>query len=271
VAQGLRSRAAGPVALAVRSTGPQSADAVVFVHGYGMSASAWAPQFDSRLAERHRLVAFDLRGHGDSERPAEIDGYLDPGVWADDLAQILRPYRARPPIVVAFSFGTAVVNYYVREHGAAGVRGLVFVGGIPGPEQWMPDWAALRSRVRDDEPGALWEMAALLTNDTTGLLREQIHAQLLSTPRHVRSALLRIPSLPPPRFELPVAVFHGADDRFTAPPDRVRLGELGTDVTLRLYNGAGHLLNWDAAEQFNRDLDSYLRRFATAPGDHPSL
>ncbi len=234
---------------------------MVFVHGFGMSASAWDPQFDSQLAERHRLVAFDLRGHGGSSRPPAIDGYLDPHVWADDLAEVVRPYRERPPVVVAFSFGTAVVNYYVREHGTAGVAGLVFVGGIPGPEEWMPQWAALRPRVRDDEPGALTRMAALLTNDPTNRRQRLILRQLADTPAHVRSALLRIPSLPPPRFDLPVAVFHGADDRFTTPPSGERLSQLGADVTLRLYNGAGHLLNWDAAEQFNRDLDSYLRRF----------
>lgn len=51
--------------------GAENTRPIVFVHGWAQSARAWAPQLaDPALSERFRLVAMDLRGHGDSEVPS---------------------------------------------------------------------------------------------------------------------------------------------------------------------------------------------------------
>ena len=45
--------------------GPANAPTVVLVHGLGMSRDSWG-EVPVRLADRHRVVAYDLRGHGAS-------------------------------------------------------------------------------------------------------------------------------------------------------------------------------------------------------------
>jgi pimeloyl-ACP methyl ester carboxylesterase len=44
-----------------------SGSAVVLLHGYSVASTVWAPYFE-RLSQRHRVLAFDLPGHGGSER-----------------------------------------------------------------------------------------------------------------------------------------------------------------------------------------------------------
>jgi non-heme chloroperoxidase len=57
------------VTIHVVETGNPSRPAVLFVHGISQSWRSWLAQFaDPRLRDRFRLVALDLRGHGESRR-----------------------------------------------------------------------------------------------------------------------------------------------------------------------------------------------------------
>src|ERR1700712_4743658 len=66
--------------------GREDAPTVVLVHGWTCCREFWAPQLNT-LAERYRLVAYDLRGHGRSGAPKEED--FSPEALADDLSAVL--------------------------------------------------------------------------------------------------------------------------------------------------------------------------------------
>ncbi|NYH79307.1 NAD(P)-dependent dehydrogenase (short-subunit alcohol dehydrogenase family)/pimeloyl-ACP methyl ester carboxylesterase [Actinopolyspora biskrensis] len=73
--------------LAVEQHGDPSNPCVVCVHGYPDNRSVW-DEVVTRLAESYHVVTYDVRGAGESERPAERDGYrLDRLV--DDLAEVV--------------------------------------------------------------------------------------------------------------------------------------------------------------------------------------
>ena len=66
------------VRLAVRAAGDPQAPPIVLVHGWASAGSVWAGQLaDPTLTARHRLVAVDLRGHGESETPDPAEGGYD--------------------------------------------------------------------------------------------------------------------------------------------------------------------------------------------------
>lgn len=76
------------------------------------------------LAKTHRVIAFDQRGHGESEKPD--DGYsLE--AFAGDADEILRRHGVSRPVFVGHSFGANVALHHAATRAAA--RGLVLVDG----------------------------------------------------------------------------------------------------------------------------------------------
>jgi non-heme chloroperoxidase len=65
------------VKLHVREWGKVDAPAILFIHGWSQNHLCWRKQHESQLADRFRLVAFDLRGHGMSEAPEAQDQYTE--------------------------------------------------------------------------------------------------------------------------------------------------------------------------------------------------
>src|SRR5262245_20065471 len=87
----------GGVQLHAVETGNPQGRPIVFLHGYSACWRVWGRQLSSPLAERFRLVAMDLRGHGLSDRPR--DGYADSKLWAEDVHAMIETLRLDRPIL----------------------------------------------------------------------------------------------------------------------------------------------------------------------------
>lgn len=89
------------------------AHAVLLLHGNSANAWWWAPMAAS-IPAQYRLIAIDLRGHGDSEwvRPAAYG----PADHADDLARLIETIGIAQPIVVGHSMGGIAVTAFTREY-----------------------------------------------------------------------------------------------------------------------------------------------------------
>src|SRR4051794_32785509 len=75
---------------------------VVLIHGWPLSAEAWKPQLGPLRAAGHRVIAYDRRGFGRSEKPASGFDY---DTLADDLADLLEARDLDDVTLVGFSMG----------------------------------------------------------------------------------------------------------------------------------------------------------------------
>ena len=95
-----------PVALSVIDFGPPPAQrqgTLVFVHGAGGQALQWEHQL-RHFSQTHRVIAADLRGHGQSGAPPAAAYSLDEFLW--DFTQSLTQLEVEEPFaLVAHSFG----------------------------------------------------------------------------------------------------------------------------------------------------------------------
>jgi len=102
-----------------------SGDPVVLLHGLGSSSRDWEDQIPT-LAARYRVIAPDLRGHGDSEKLTRSTI----AAMADDVAQLLRALGTGPAHVVGISMG-GMVAFQLALDAAELVQSLVIVNSGP--------------------------------------------------------------------------------------------------------------------------------------------
>lgn len=65
----------GQVTLAVTEAGPPDGPPVLLLHGFPDSRWLWRHQVETLAAAGHRVIAPDLRGYGDSDRPTDVAAY----------------------------------------------------------------------------------------------------------------------------------------------------------------------------------------------------
>lgn len=102
----------------------QGARTIVLVHGWKMSHRIWDHTI-AALAGRFRVVAFDLRGMGESDKPK---GNYDFGELSSDLGHVISQLRLKGITLVGWSMGCTVSLEYLRR-GGEGVAKLVLVNG----------------------------------------------------------------------------------------------------------------------------------------------
>ena len=112
--------------LQVREDGPRDAPAVVLLHGFACSIGWWRDMIPA-LARDHRVIAFDLLGHGGSEKPQDGYGMEE---QARRVAAALDRLDVRRATVIGHSMG-GIVATALREERPTLVTSLVFLDRAP--------------------------------------------------------------------------------------------------------------------------------------------
>jgi pimeloyl-ACP methyl ester carboxylesterase len=108
------------------SDGGVGEPAVVFVHGLGSDLEAWRVQLE-RLRVRRRVVAFDQRGHGGSDRAR--DGVYTIEALTGDLQRVVEALGLRRFVLVGHSMAGTVLTSYAGAHPEQ-VASLVYVDAV---------------------------------------------------------------------------------------------------------------------------------------------
>jgi pimeloyl-ACP methyl ester carboxylesterase len=269
----------GGIDLHVVETGNPRGRSLLFIHGFSQCWLAWSRQLNSDLAERHRLVALDMRGHGQSDKPR--DGYADSKMWADDVAAVIRVLSLDGPVLCGWSYGSLVILDYIRYYGEEAVGGLTLVDAVTklGSAEAV---SVLTPEFLDLVPGFFATDAEESTRALRLLLRmcltqepteEELYFMLgynVSVPPYVRQALFSR-SLDNddllPQLRKPVLIVHGARDAVVKPMvvDQHKKGMPHADVMI--MPNLGHAPFFSDAGAFNDQLRVFCERLdlKTAP------
>ena len=105
---------------------PGRGPAVVAIHGLTSNHTVWYPIADA-LGGSHRLIAYDLRGRGDSDKPPT--GY-SLGQHAADLLALLDRLRLDRAIVMGHSLGAHIGVRFATLHPERVAKLVLFDGGL---------------------------------------------------------------------------------------------------------------------------------------------
>jgi non-heme chloroperoxidase len=110
--------------------GPKDAQAIVFHHGWPLSADDWDPQMLFFLSNGYRVVAHDRRGHG---RSSQVGTGHDMDHYASDASAVVEHLDLRNAIHVGHSTGGGEVARYVAQFGEpqGRVAMAVLISAVP--------------------------------------------------------------------------------------------------------------------------------------------
>lgn len=245
------------------------AQEILFIHGYSQSHLCWMPQIADQALARHSLIAYDLRGHGESAKPADPEYYRDSERWAGELATVIDVACTRRPIVVVWSYAGRVVMDYAKHHGTDKIAGIVLVSATTSgrPDCFGPGLAKL-AEMHDDRLDRnvasvvnLWASCTKGTLD--GELAQMMVASNMLTPPHVRRSM----SGREADYEAicksigcPVLVIHGTED----PINTMAMAEYSRDTIpdaeLIIYEKTGHAPFLERPHRFSSDLVTFAGR-----------
>jgi len=127
---------AGGLRWHVQVAGPAGAPVVLLLHGTGAATHSWS-RLLPLLAQRFRVLAPDLPGHGFTALPAETEASSLPGMARGTMALLQALGEAEPALLVGHSAGAAVALRMVLDRTLA-PRGVVSLNGALLPLQGVP-------------------------------------------------------------------------------------------------------------------------------------
>lgn len=101
---------------------------VVLLAGFKAPATSWRYQAGPLAAAGHRVLALDLRGHGDADRP---DAGVDMARRGEDVRNALDTLDLREALLVGGSMGGNTIWSHVSRHGVDRIAGIVVVDQTP--------------------------------------------------------------------------------------------------------------------------------------------
>ena len=229
--------------------------AILLSHGYSATAEMWRGQV-APLSRHHRLILWDMRGHGQTDSPDDPALYSEEATVAD-MAALLDAAGAESAIVGGLSLGGYMSLAFYLAHPER-VRALMLFDTGPG---FKKDEARAAWNTRAQETASSFEtsglaflqsksreMAASTHRSAAGLARA---ARGMLTPRDARV----IESLP--NIKVPTLIIVGADDTaFLASADYMaaKIPKAHKIVIPQ----AGHASNLDQPELFNQAVTEFL-------------
>ena len=119
--------------LHVEADGPQEAPAVLLWHGANCTLRSW-DLIVARLADRYRLIRFDVRGHGESAPARDPDTGYTFERYADDANGLLDHFGVRRCHVWGFAWGARGALAYAAFHPGRVASAALYDASITQPD-----------------------------------------------------------------------------------------------------------------------------------------
>ncbi len=259
--------------------GPRDAEVVLLVQGLGTDSRGWALQRRALVRRGFRVVTFDNRGVGRSDKP--LDGY-DMERMALDAVEVLDAVGAATAHVVGASMG-GIIAQVVGVRYPDRVRSLVLACTGCHHQRWrrelLEEWAALalaegmRSWSRHNLRWIVGSRSLRRFGAGFGLVAPVfMSAPAYAFAGQIEAILAMDDSMRVelPGIAVPTLVVVGSQDTLTPQADAEEIAELIPGSELAVIRGGAHGFMVEAAGAFNRVVGDFLVA-QRAPAETPAV
>jgi pimeloyl-ACP methyl ester carboxylesterase len=255
------------IRLSYAEQGDPGGPALLLLHGYSDSWFSFS-RILPLLNRGYHVYALDLRGHGDSDRPAE--GYAM-GELAGDVLAFMDDRSLARVTVVGHSMGSLVAQQLAARAPHRVLR-MVLIGSLaaPGQSATMQELATTVRGFRNTVP------EEFIRDFQLGSVHRPMPPEFLSRvigesrklPVHVWRGIVEgmvaaQPAAALRASSIPTLVLWGEQDGFFNRKDQEQLLELIPTAKLRIYPETGHTPHWERPEEVVNDLEGFLARTAS--------
>jgi non-heme chloroperoxidase len=242
---------------------------ILFIHGFSQSHLSWIKQVtNSDLAKEFHMVTYDLRGHGNSDKPLEPERYKTSRYWADEVQAVMDATGLKRPVLVGWSYAGRVMADYLTIHGTAKLAGLNYVdaGQKADPSFFGPNLRNLPLMTSEDLATNIAATRAFLHDcfsiQPTQEEYETMLAFNMMVPPKVRLGMSNRPLNVDDLLQslrLPVLVTHGAEDKNSNLIAAEYTAKMIPGAKLSVYQGIGHSPFFEDPSRFNAELAGFVR------------
>lgn len=245
-----------------------NASAIIFIHGFPLNKTMWNKQV-GELKENYRVIAYDIRGHGNSEAGND-DFSME--LFVKDLIGLMDALKIDKTILCGFSMGgyialNAIENYPGRfnalllcdtnctaDSPEAKVSRMKAIESImnDGLEQYAAEsLKKLFAPVSFSKHlGDIAIVKKMILGTSKQSLFKTLHA--LANRSETCSKLHQI--------KVPVLIMVGKEDVITPSDVALSMHKKIKGSTIHMIDHAGHLSNMENPDQFNEQLKKFLKK-----------
>ncbi|HEX6063618.1 MAG TPA: alpha/beta hydrolase [Longimicrobiales bacterium] len=242
--------------------GPANGSPVIMLHGLSDSWFSFSKVMPL-LGKRHRVYALDLRGHGNSDKPAT--GYHMRNL-AEDVVAFMDAQKIARATIVGHSMGSFVAQQ-VALAAPHRVSRLVLVGSGTTPNEFggMQEFYDAAAALPEPVPEAFardFQVSTIYRPVGDAFLERAID-ESLKLPSRVWRELVKGMSATDAavglgRLNIPTLVLAGDKDTFALPKLQPPLVAMLKSAKLKMYKETGHAVHWERPDEFARDVDLFM-------------
>jgi non-heme chloroperoxidase len=253
-----------------------SGQPIILIHGWPLSKEMWEYQVGPLVEAGHRVIQYDRRGFGHSEKP--WSGY-DYDALASDLHALIEELDLTDAVLVGFSMGGGEVVRYLSRYGSSRISRIVLVAAVTpflGKTPDNPDgvdqsvFAEILTQIKNDRIGFLDDFGKKFFG--INLINHPVSAPLLdyyrmlasvASPRATEQCAIAFGQTDfrqdVQAISVPTLIIHGDEDQ-TVPivASGNRTAALVPAAQYLVYKGAPHGLFYTHKERLNKDLLEFI-------------
>jgi len=234
-------------------------DAVVFIHGWTCNLDNWREQIPE-FAKRNRVIALDLPGHGQSDKP-QIAYTMD--LFANAVDAVMRDAKVDHAVLVGHSMGTPVARQFYRKYPQKTLAIVIVDGGLRlfGTKEMRDGFLAMFRAPTYKDAGA--QMFGQMMANLPAAEQERGKTSFGNTPQYVIVGAMEAMNdeaiYATDKINVPVFAILAKSPFWAADTDQF-LHSLAPDLELQWWEGVGHFVMLEKPKQFNDAVIAFLNK-----------
>ncbi len=233
-------------------------EALVLIHGWTCNLDYWRDQVPD-FAKRNRVIALDLPGHGQSDKP---DLVYSMDLFARAVDAVMRDAKVERAVLVGHSMGTPIARQFYRKYPQKTLAIVIVDGGLrPFGDKKMRDGFVAAFRAPNYKEAGQQMFAVMAGPNLPAETRERIKTSFLNTPQHVIVSAMEGMNddaiYGPDKINVPVLAIL-AKSPFWAPDTEQFFRSIAPNLEFDMWEGVGHFLMMEKPKQFNEEVIVFL-------------